>query len=90
MKYIGKGIELANAFGELTDPQEQRIRSEQDLKKRKALYPHKDLPPIDEEFIEALGLLGEAGGIAVGLDRLVQCLLNKNSLQEVVAFSHHK
>lgn len=82
-----KGIELANAFGELTDAQEQRFRCEEDQKRRLEIYGR--TPPLDEEFLQALDKIpGPAGGIAVGLDRLVQCLLGAGHLQQVIAFPH--
>jgi lysyl-tRNA synthetase class 2 len=81
-----RGIELANAFGELTDPVEQRRRCEQDQELRRRLYG--TTPPLDEALFEALARLGPAGGIAVGLDRLVQTLLGAVRLQDVVAFPH--
>ena len=82
-----KGLELANAFGELTDHVEQRQRCLADQAERLRLYGR--TPPIDEEFIEALQRLqGPAGGIAVGLDRLIQALLGLGSLQQVIAFPH--
>jgi lysyl-tRNA synthetase class 2 len=79
-----KGVELANAFGELTDAQEQRLRCEADRAERQRLYGRS--PPLDEEFLQALSKLGPAGGIAVGLDRLLQCLLGAPTLQSVLLF----
>jgi elongation factor P--(R)-beta-lysine ligase len=63
------GVELANGFGELTDPDEQRRRfqAEMDLKER--LYGERY--PLDEEFLAALALMAPAAGIALGFDRLV-------------------
>lgn len=82
-----QGIELANAFGELTDALEQRKRCEEDQAKRLKLYGK--TPPLDEEFFRALAsLAGPAAGIAVGLDRLVQCLLGFPTIQDVIAFPH--
>lgn len=82
-----RGIELANAFGELTDPVEQRRRCLEDQDKRLKMYGK--TPPLDEPFLAALGQLTHpAGGIAVGLDRLVQCLLRSPTLQQVIAFPH--
>ena len=82
-----KGIELANAFGELTDPAEQRSRCLEDIAKRQELYGVS--PDLDEEFLGALGKLKlGAGGIAVGLERLFQTMIGKESLQEVIAFPH--
>jgi lysyl-tRNA synthetase class 2 len=82
-----KGSELANAFGELTDPKEQRVRCLKDQSLRQKFYGK--TPPLDEDFLTALGALpGPAGGIALGVDRLVQCLLGVSSVEEVIAFPH--
>ncbi|MDN3506941.1 MAG: EF-P lysine aminoacylase EpmA [Simkaniaceae bacterium] len=69
-----KGIELANGFDELTDPQEQRMRLEKENQKRLSLG--KNTLPIDEEFLVALETLPDCCGVAVGFDRLI--LLSKN------------
>ncbi|GBQ66616.1 lysyl-tRNA synthetase [Ameyamaea chiangmaiensis NBRC 103196] len=70
--YAG-GIELANAFEELTDPVEQRTRFTEDRERRAALYP--DDPrrdwPMDEALLAALGAMPPCSGIALGFDRLV-------------------
>ncbi len=80
-----RGIELANAFGELTDEVEQRRRCLADIEIRKQKYGFS--PPLDESFLQALGQLKHpAGGVAVGLDRLLQCLLGKKTLQDVLLF----
>jgi lysyl-tRNA synthetase class 2 len=82
-----KGVELANAFGELTDPVEQRQRSTTEILKRKNLYG--ESPALDEEFLQTLANLPkDVGGIAVGLDRWIMTLLNQRSLQDVIAFPH--
>jgi lysyl-tRNA synthetase class 2 len=83
-----QGIELANAFGELTDSAEQRRRCIEDQDKRRRLYPNRSVPPLDEEFLSALERLPPAGGIAVGLDRLIQTLLGLETLQAAIAFPH--
>jgi lysyl-tRNA synthetase class 2 len=83
-----EGIELANAFGELTDSIEQRSRCVADQEKRRRLYPDRRVPPLDEEFLDALTRLPPAGGIAVGLDRCIQCLLDLPTLQAAIAFTH--
>jgi lysyl-tRNA synthetase class 2 len=70
--YVG-GIELGNAFEELTDPVEQRQRFVEDMELREAVYGT-DFPktPIDEEFLAALEEgMPPSGGIAIGVDRLV-------------------
>lgn len=82
-----QGIELGNAFGELTDATLQRERCEADRRKRMERYG--TTPPLDEAFLRDLEKLDQgAGGIAVGVERLVQCLLGLKSIQETIAFSH--
>lgn len=63
------GVELANAFGELTDPAEQRRRFEAEMAHKQAVYG--ETYPIDEEFLAALALMPPACGAALGFDRLV-------------------
>ncbi len=82
-----QGIELANAFGELTDSVEQRSRCLEDMTKRKELHPHRNVPELDESFLGALDQIDQAGGIALGLERLMMCLKGVKSLNEVRAFS---
>src|SRR5262245_45314616 len=62
------GLELANAFGELTDAAEQRARFEADQDLKQRLYSERY--PIDEELLEALPQIESAAGIALGIDRL--------------------
>ncbi len=84
-----RGVELANAFGELTSSEEQRLRCREDQKERLGLYPNQTPPPLDEAFLASLGRLpSEVGGIALGLDRLIQVLLGLPTLQDVIAFPH--
>ncbi len=78
------GVELANAYSELTDPAEQRARFEECARQRKAAG--KSTFPIDEEFLAALKHMPPSGGIALGVDRLVMLLTNAASLDEVLAF----
>lgn len=65
-------IELANAFAELTDATEQRMRFMADRARRKAIYGDRTEAgwPLDEAFLEAMRTLPECAGIALGFDRL--------------------
>jgi len=82
--YAG-GLELANAFGELTDAGEQRARfiAESGLRaaRGKAVYP------LDENLLAALPLMPPTAGIALGFDRLVMLVLGATDIREVVAFA---
>jgi elongation factor P--(R)-beta-lysine ligase len=82
--YLG-GLEIANAFSELTDPVEQRARFQAEALERsrqgKVRYP------VPEPFLAALEQLPHSAGIALGLDRLVMVLLDAASIDEVVAFT---
>jgi len=79
------GIELANAFGELTDPDEQLQRLQQDNRiRRERGAPEYD---IDQRFIEALREgLPPSAGIALGFDRLLMLLCGERQIDRVVAF----
>ncbi len=78
-------LELANAFGELTDPIEQRRRFELDLEeRRRAGSP---VYPIDEGLLADLPAIGEAAGIALGVDRLLMLYLMLPCIQDAVPFS---
>jgi elongation factor P--(R)-beta-lysine ligase len=81
--YMG-GVELANAFTELTDPAEQRTRFINEQEIRVALGKRRY--PMPEIFLQELSHMPPAAGIALGLDRLVMILLNVSSIDEVVAF----
>jgi len=63
------GVELANGFGELTDPAVQRERFERDMAKKEKVYGVRY--PLDEDFLAALPLMPPASGVALGFDRLV-------------------
>ena len=82
--YIG-GVELANAFTELTDPAEQRSRFLHERETR--LSMGKTIFPMPERFLEELAYMPPAAGIALGLDRLIMLLLQAASIDEVVAFT---
>ncbi len=79
-----KGVELANAFSELTDPREQRRRFEEESALR--LAQGKPIYPIDEELLAALPAIGRAGGIALGVDRLIMVLLGAERIEDVTLF----
>jgi elongation factor P--(R)-beta-lysine ligase len=78
------GMELANAFTELTDAKEQRRRFEsEEAERRRAGKPPY---PAPERFLASLEDLGEAAGIALGLDRLVMIFADALHIDDVVAF----
>ena len=79
------GIELANAFTELNDPAEQRLRLEQEREERASLgAPEYD---IDERFLGALESgIPPSGGIALGVDRLIMLLADAPHVADVLAF----
>jgi lysyl-tRNA synthetase class 2 len=77
------GLELANAFGELTDPEEQRSRFLAEQAKKRALYGA--TYPIDEDYLAALDCgLPECAGIALGFDRLVMLATGADDIEEVL------
>lgn len=78
------GIEIANAYSELNDPGEQRMRFDDAVKRRRELG--KDVYPPDDEFLELLKYMPPSGGIALGVDRLVMILADAGSLDEVIPF----
>lgn len=79
--YLGKN-ELANAFTELTDKDEQRKRFEEEAQKRELLG--KKHIPVDEEFLKALENMPISAGIALGLDRLVQFFSGCQNINDVL------
>ncbi len=81
--YIG-GIEIANAFSELNDPDEQRQRFQLEESQRRAAG--KSSYPTPKPFLNELATLPPAAGIALGVDRLIMLLCDKNEIDEVVTF----
>ena len=76
------GVEIANAFGELTDPLVQRRRFEAAMAKRLKIYG--EAYPIDQEFLQALAIMPEACGIALGFDRLVMLATGASHIEQVI------
>lgn len=82
--FIG-GLELANAYSELTDAEEQKLRFESDMdlivreRKRRTVMPLK--------FLQAVSRLPACGGIALGMDRLVMLFCDAESIDEVIPFT---
>ncbi|WP_061930709.1 EF-P lysine aminoacylase EpmA [Aureimonas sp. AU22] len=76
------GVELANGFGELTDAAEQRRRFEAEMDERQRVYGERY--PLDEDFLDALNVMPEASGIALGFDRLVMLAAGANRIEDVL------
>jgi lysyl-tRNA synthetase, class II len=79
------GMEFANAFTELNDPDDQRARFEE--QKRQLAEGSEETQPYDEDYVRALEHgLPPTGGIGIGIDRLVMLLGGKSSIREVVLY----
>ena len=76
------GVEVANAFGELTDPAEQRRRFEAEMVEKQRVYGERY--PLDEDFLAALGQMPPAAGIALGFDRLVMLATGAQRIEQVL------
>ncbi len=79
------GLELANAFSELTDVEEQRRRFEKASRDRRL----KNCPayPLPERFLESLSRMPPSAGIALGIDRLAMIIADQATIDTVVAFT---
>jgi elongation factor P--(R)-beta-lysine ligase len=75
------GVEIANGFSELTDPEIQRERFFMEYSAMESV--HTTMP---EQFLTSLDKLDEAAGIAMGLDRLFMLFMGKDNLQEIISF----
>ena len=76
------GVELANGFGELTDAAEQRRRFEAEMDEKARVYGERY--PLDEEFLDALGEMPPASGVALGFDRLVMLATGAARIEDVI------
>ena len=76
------GVEIANAFGELTDAAEQRRRFETEMAEKERV--HGERYPLDEDFLAALGAMPPASGIALGFDRLVMVATGAQRIEQVL------
>ena len=76
------GVELANGFGELTNPVEQRRRFQAEMDEKERIYGERY--PLDEDFLAALELMPEASGIALGFDRLVMLATGAPNIDDVI------
>jgi lysyl-tRNA synthetase class 2 len=76
------GIELANGFGELNDANEQRCRLLRQMAEKERI--HHERYPIDEDFIDAVGMMPPACGVALGLDRLVMLAVGATHIEQVM------
>jgi lysyl-tRNA synthetase class 2 len=76
------GVELANAFGELTDAAEQRARFEAAMAEKQRI--HGERYPVDEDFLVALAVMPQACGIALGFDRLVMLATGAKHIEQVI------
>jgi lysyl-tRNA synthetase class 2 len=76
------GVELANAFGELTDVGEQRRRFTEAMDEKQRLYSERY--PVDEDFLAALARMPPASGVALGFDRLVMLAAGAQNIEQVL------
>ncbi len=82
--YLG-GLEIANGFSELIDPDEQRKVFQSEMAVRQSMG--KKIDPMPEKFLDELEAMPPSAGIALGIDRLVMVLLDAKTIDEVVSFT---
>jgi lysyl-tRNA synthetase class 2 len=86
-EYFVGGLESANGFSELNDPEEQYQRFKEQGEQR--ARGDEEAMVMDEDYIRALAYgMPPAAGIGVGIDRLVMLLANKQSIRDVILFPH--
>jgi len=76
------GVELANGFGELTNAREQRLRFMQAMDEKQRRYGERY--PLDDDFLDAVGHMPDASGVALGFDRLVMLASGALRIDQVV------
>ncbi|MCJ8518789.1 EF-P lysine aminoacylase EpmA [Pseudorhizobium tarimense] len=76
------GVELANAFGELTDAAEQRRRFNEAMSEKQRIYGERY--PIDEDFLDAIEVMPDACGAALGFDRLAMLATGAQRIEQVL------
>ena len=76
------GVEIANAFGELTDAAEQRTRLQAEMDEMQRIYGRRY--PVDEDFLAALQEMSPASGIALGADRVIMLATGAGSVERVI------
>lgn len=86
-EYFVAGIESANGFSELNDPEEQYQRFKDQVQQRER--GDEEAMVMDEDYIRALSYgMPPAAGIGIGIDRLIMLLANKHSIRDVILFPH--